>query len=219
MRYLSPYEKRKVRARRVRTALILIGVFIALTLLDKPLAHLFLFDASRDIGRFDWYKFLRVMGYLGTWIAIGSIFILHDLNRHRGAAIIMAPLFAGLLSEGIKLSVARERPVDGTTLQDGWYHFREPFSGFINAENLGFPSSHTAVAFAGCLILASFVPRAKGLLLIFAIGCGVTRLLTGAHFASDVFVGALIGGMFAKIMRHFASMYVEGVGDRFRTPI
>ena len=219
MRYLSPRERRKVRVRRVRLALILIGVFIALTLLDKPLAHIFMLDPDRQVGRYDWYKFLRVMGYLGTWIAIGAIFIIQDRDRHRGSAIIMAPLFAGLLSEGMKLSIARERPVSGTTLQDGWYHFREPFSGFLNPVNLGFPSSHTAVAFAGCLILAAFVPRARDLLVIFAIGCGATRLLTGAHFASDVFVGALIGIFFARIMTHFASMYVDGVGDRFRTPV
>jgi membrane-associated phospholipid phosphatase len=207
-----------VRARRVRVSLALITVFVVLTLLDKPLAYLFMLDPERGIDRSDLYRFLRVMGYLGTWIAIGALFILHDRNRHRGAAIIMAPLFAGLFSEGIKLSVARERPVSGTTLQEGWYHFREPFSGFINPTNLGFPSSHTAVAFAGCLILACLIPRAKRLLLILAIGCGLTRLLVGAHFSSDVFVGALIGVLFAKIMCHYASMYIDGVGDRFRSP-
>jgi membrane-associated phospholipid phosphatase len=204
--------------RRVRLSLTLIAVFIVLTLLDKPLAHLLMLDPERELYRSDLYNFFRGMGYLGTWVAIGVIFILHDRNRHRGAAIIMAPLFAGLLSEGIKLSVARERPVDGTTLQEGWYHFREPFSGFLNPVNLGFPSSHTAVAFAGCLMLAYLVPTARGVLLFFAIGCGITRLLVGAHFSSDVFVGAVLGVIFAKIMSHYISMYVEGVGDRFRTP-
>lgn len=219
LRYLSPLERRRRRARRVRTAIVLIGVFIVLTLLDKPLAHLFMLENAREVDRYDWNKFLRVMGYLGTWIAIGAVFILNDMNRHRGAAIIMAPLFAGLLAEGLKLTVARERPVDGVELQPGWYHFRGLFSGFSDASNLGFPSSHTAVAFGGCLILACFVPRAKTLLVLLAMGCGVTRLLTGAHFASDVFVGALIGVLFARVMCHFASMYVPELGDRFRKPL
>jgi undecaprenyl-diphosphatase len=55
------------------------------------------------------------------------------------------------------------------------------------------PSSHALVAFAGAAALARLFPRATPIWYALAVGCGITRLLSGAHFLSDVVVGALIG--------------------------
>ena len=219
MKYLSPYEKRVRRARRWWLLVFIIAVFVIISVFDKPLVYLFHIDLSRDITHFDLYKLFRIMGYWGTWIAIGCIYIIHDRNRHRGLALILAPLFAGLVAEFIKLVVARERPVDGTDIQSGLYHFRGLFTGFEDATNLGFPSSHAAVAFAGCLMLACYLSQARNALLLMAIGCAITRMLTGSHFASDVYVGALLGWGSASMMCHFASIYVPELRPRYRRPL
>ncbi len=220
MIYLSPYEKCRRRNLRLRTVAVILGMFIVFTMLDFPLAHLFYSSATRQIENHDWYRALRILGYFPLWIVIGTVFILEDRSRHRGLAIILAPFLAGILAELIKPMVARERPVGlDTSLQPGFYHFRGLFDGFIHhTGGLGFPSSHAAVAFGGMLMLAAFLPRARILLLLLAIGCGVTRMLTGAHFASDVYAGALLGLASAALLVRFAADHVPALRPRYRTP-
>jgi membrane-associated phospholipid phosphatase len=193
MIYRSPHEKKHRRLVRLRTLAIVIVGFVVAMLLDFPLLHLFYFDHTRAITEHDWYRFLRVLGFLGTWGVVAIVFILHDRNRHRGAAIFLSTLAAGAIAELLKLIFARERPVDGNEIQPGLYHFRGLFSGFADGSNLGLPSSHAAVAFAGCLTLAAFIPNTRRFLIVLAIGTAITRMLTGAHFTSDVYLGAIIG--------------------------
>jgi len=198
--------------------LFIFGAFVLLTLLDFPLMHMFYHKPLQHIEYHDWYRLLRIMGYMGTWIVIAAVFIAHDRNRHRGVALILAPLLAGALAELLKLVISRERPVLNGEIQPGLYHFRGLFAGFSDGSNLGFPSSHAAVAFGGCLMLACFVPRARSMLLALAIGCAITRMLCGAHFATDVFGGALLGWACAHMMCHFASVHVHGLAPRYRLP-
>lgn len=193
MIYLSPIEKKRRRFVRLRTFAIILTGFILFTLLDFPLLHLAYLGDDRAIENHDWYRMLRVLGYLGTWAAAGIAFILHDRNRHRGAAVFLSALAAGTLAELGKLIFARERPVDGNQIQEGFYHFRPFLSSFSDGSNLGLPSSHAAVAFAGCLMLAALIPNTRRFLILLALGCGITRMLTGAHFATDVYLGAIIG--------------------------
>ncbi|MGV6815308.1 MAG: phosphatase PAP2 family protein [Phycisphaerales bacterium] len=191
--YRSPSEKKRRRHARARTLAIIIVGFVIFTLLDFPLLHLLYLGQDRWVEHQDWYRFLRILGFVGTWLAVAIVFILHDRNRHRGAAILLATITAGSIAELLKLVFARERPVDHGIIQSGLYHWRPLFSGFTDGSNLGLPSSHAAVAFAGCLMLAAFIPNTKRFLILLAIGCAITRMLTGAHFASDVYLGAIIG--------------------------
>ena len=59
--------------------------------------------------------------------------------------------------------------------------------------DLGFPSGHTIVAFAGAAAIARLFPRAGPLAYLLAAGCGLTRILSHAHFAGDVVGGAIAG--------------------------
>ncbi len=199
MTYRSPKEKKQRRAVRLRTLAIVLAGFVILTLLDFPLLHIFYMGDDRSIEHHDWYRFLRILGFLGTWAAIGFVFILHDRNRHRGAAVFLSALTSGALAELAKLIFARERPVEGNQIQEGWYHFRGMFSGFADGSNLGLPSSHAAVAFGGCLMLAAFIPNSQRFLILLALGCAITRMLTGAHFATDIYLGAIIGWQVALL--------------------
>ncbi|MFG0246980.1 MAG: phosphatase PAP2 family protein [Phycisphaerales bacterium JB052] len=199
-------------------ALFIFSAFVLLSLFDIPLLHIFYHKPLQHIEYHDWYRLLRIMGYMGTWIIVGSVYIAHDRDRHRGLAIFFSALVSGAMAELIKLVIARERPVLNGDIQPGWYHFRGFFSGFSNGSNLGFPSSHAAVAFGGCIMFACFLPKAQRLLLMLAIGCGITRMLTGAHFATDVFGGALLGWGSARMMCYFAGAHVEGLRPKYRMP-
>jgi len=193
MTYRSPIEKKQRRFVRLRTVgMVLVG-FIIFSILDYPLSRLFFTGPDRSIEQHDWYRMLRVVGFMGTWAVVGIVFFVHDRNRIRGLSVFLSALVSGAIAELLKLVFARERPVDGNTLQDGLYHFRAPFSGFVDGSNLGLPSSHAAVAFGGCFMLAAMIPNTRRVLIILAIGCGVTRMLTGAHFSTDVYLGAIVG--------------------------
>jgi membrane-associated phospholipid phosphatase len=49
------------------------------------------------------------------------------------------------------------------------------------------------VAFGAATALARLFPRAKWVWFLLAAGCGATRILSRAHFLSDVMLGSLMG--------------------------
>lgn len=61
-----------------------------------------------------------------------------------------------------------------------------------------FPSDHTAVAFAIALPLAAAYPRAWPVW-IAGVLIGVGRVALGAHWPSDVIVGAVLGAIFGYL--------------------
>lgn len=213
VRYRSPAERRGHRRRRWRIAAVIVIAFAVLTVLDIPLAHI-LFNADRvHIQDSDLYRMLRVLGSFWTWLIVMWILRRHDREWDRAGSVFFAPLIAGLCSEGLKLVVARERPVEGDFLRPGWYSFNGLFSGFTEPNggaNLGFPSSHVAVAFAGLMVLAAWMPRARLILIALGIGTGLCRMLIGAHYATDVLAGALIGWWWARFFEPVALPRVYG---------
>ncbi len=183
----------------------LAGGLLASSLLDGPV-----YDHARElgkrIGRTDWSEMLRMAGYFPFWLVLASAFVLIDLRNRdaplrvrlrRGELILWPTMFGGMFAEAIKLLVRRERPLD----HDGAYAFR-PWSQelLLSGVGLGMPSSHAAVAFAGAFILWRMYPAAGLLWFAAAAGCAFTRLLTGAHFLSDVFVGGYIGCLSAELI-------------------
>jgi len=199
MPYRTPQERTHRWLTLYQLGAALIIAFVLISLFDFILLHtLTTIDpetnrVDRSFENDDWYTLLRNIGFLGTWIIASLAFLLTDRNTKRAVPLLVAPVLAGLAAELLKLVFTRERPVSDSIIQEGGYNFRFPFSGFIDGHNLGLPSSHAAVAFGGCCMLAFFLPRTRILLILLALGCGYSRMITGAHFASDVFLGAIIG--------------------------
>ena len=98
----------------------------------------------------------------------------HRLARLAGAALL-AVVVAGLAANLVKLAVDSPRPNLGASP--------------------GFPSGHTAVAFAGAAVLARGMPSGAPLFFLVALLTGVARLYLEAHFIVDVAGGAVIGGL------------------------
>jgi membrane-associated phospholipid phosphatase len=158
--------------------------------------------ATRTHLEDDLTRLLRIMGYVPTWLAVAVMFVLVDRARRdrltgvlrgwatRGALLMLGVLAAGALAELGKILLRRERP--GFMFE---YAFRPWDIEPLSSSGLGLPSSHTAVAFgAACMIARLHGPTAP-IILAMAAGCGVTRILAGAHFLSDVTVGAFVGWM------------------------
>ncbi len=207
MPWLSPIERRILWQRRGVIALAVLLALLLISILDRPLFGLLYVggDHLPALEREDWYRLFRIVGYLPTWLLVGAAIGLADRGTAhardaRAARLIAAPILAGLAAELLKLLIGRQRPIHNG-VADGAYVYKPLLSGFLDGSNLGMPSSHAAVAFAGALALAQLWPRARPVFLLLAAGCALTRLLAGAHFASDIAVAALIGLGAARALR------------------
>jgi membrane-associated phospholipid phosphatase len=147
-----------------------------------------------SVDQHDWGRLLRVSGSLVFWAPLALAVGLErraraGVSRSGAWKLLAAPLLAGALAELLKLLIRRERP----GLHAGTYAFRGFSERLLDSHDLGFPSSHSTVAFAGAAVLARLYPRAAPVGYALAFGCAATRLLSQAHFTSDVVAGGIIG--------------------------
>lgn len=211
MKWLSPRDRQQRRARRLAWGLAVGAVVLVASLLDRWAAQFFLSGDERIKAR-DWYQMFRQTGYWPTWILIGLAVALWLRARSpeksgaphgpgAGVLLIASSGLSGLAAELLKLVVGRMRPD-----QYGLYKFKPFLSGFIDGSNLGMASSHTAVSFGGAFMVLRLFPAAAPVALFVAAGCGLTRLLSGAHFLSDVTVGALLAYAVSSALARIAGV-------------
>ena len=149
----------------------------------------------------DFIQMFRGWGFLGTWVLIAITARLlakpdrpgamtgwrHHLYRKEWL-LFASPLLSGGAAEVGKLIVRRMRPHG-----EFFYLYRSWLTDPFRSSGLGFPSSHTAVAFGGSTILLLQFPKLQIPAIIMAVGCMITRVLSGAHYLSDGIGGALVG--------------------------
>jgi len=158
----------------------------------------------RKVYDFDWGRALRTMGYWPLWAAVSLALWLHDRvgstpsrpPGRRAWQLIASVSIAGIVAELLKLLVRRERP----SLHDGANVFRAWSDRPLSSSGLGFPSSHAVEAFAAATVLGQLFPESRALWWALAVACGLTRIMSGAHFTSDVVAGSLIGALIATIL-------------------
>lgn len=142
----------------------------------------------------DWGRMLRVSGSLVFWapLALAVWLAMRRAGQPRpGRAVLLfwGPALAGGVAELLKLLVRRERP----GFAGGAYVFRDFAERTWSTSGLGFPTSHGMVAFGGAAVLAGLFPGTAPVAYAIAAGCALTRVLAGAHFASDAVGGAIFG--------------------------
>ncbi len=192
-------------------AFIAFAGFAILTPLDPYLWRIIKVDNVPRLIERDIYQVFRQVGHLATWLILAiAAFLLLGHSRHRlrgwfrpGLALILSPLVAGAFSELLKRLIGRLRP--GIADDSGLYVFKPLFSAFTDDSNLGIPSSHATVAFAGAFILTRLYPTLGTLILPLALGCALTRLLTGAHYATDVWAGICIAYASADLIHRLVA--------------
>ncbi|MCF3642401.1 phosphatase PAP2 family protein [Rhizobium sp. TRM95111] len=102
---------------------------------------------------------------------------------------------AGAFVHLLKFLIGRARPELFVEL--GAYSFT-PFTGDIVFES--FPSGHSAAVGSFFGAFAMLVPRLRLLFLAGALTIGVSRVIVGAHYPSDVAAGLLLGLWIALMM-------------------
>lgn len=156
----------------------------------------------------DWGRMLRVVGSLVFWAPLALAVWLamrhaNQLRPGRAALLFWGPTLAGGVAELLKLLVRRERP----GFADGDYVFRDFAERTWSTSGLGFPTSHGMVAFGGAAVLARLFPGTAPVAYAAAAGCAITRILAGAHFASDAVGGAIFGwAIGALLWRRFGAI-------------
>lgn len=101
----------------------------------------------------------------------------------------------------VKRMIGRGRP-----------HVTEPLSPFLfkpfawAASYASMPSGHATTAFAILAAGITMWPRARTILLIYALLIAASRIFVGAHYPSDVVAGALVGIVGALMVRRWFAL-------------
>ncbi len=108
----------------------------------------------------------------------------------------------GLFTTIVKRFIGRGRPDVLDT--EGPYSFRPV--AWLDWVHQGFPSGHTTTAFATCFVISFLAPRSYPVMLVIAVAVALSRVVLGAHFATDLVAGAVVGTLGAYLVRNiFAS--------------
>ncbi len=117
---------------------------------------------------------------------------------------ILAGITAGIIARPIKEVLEMPRPpslFDNST----FFILGKPLT------TLSMPSGHTVTAFAIATAYFFSIPRGgrSKFLWLFVLACitGMTRIVVGAHFPSDVFAGAAIG-VFSGVLGSLLATYI-----------
>jgi membrane-associated phospholipid phosphatase len=103
-----------------------------------------------------------------------------------GMQTLLAHGIAALVSNSLKHLLGRPRP---KFVHSGEWQFTPSWASGLDS----FPSGHTTASFAVATVLARRFPPFAPLCLAVAAFVGLSRVLRGSHFPTDVFGGAVIG--------------------------
>ena len=140
----------------------------------------------------DCFRLVSRLGDGMFWyiLMVGTLLI----NGAEGAVPVLHMMIAGLvgtiLYKWLKGKTLRPRPYE--VCQDIW------LTG-TPLDKFSFPSGHTLHAVVFSAVALSYYPHLSLILVPFTIMVGLSRVVLGLHYPSDVLAGALIGASVAGL--------------------
>ncbi len=155
-------------------------------------------------------KWASLVTHLGGWIVLSIVGIAAVVGlafkRRRRAALLLIMLFVG------RMAVELHKLLTGTP--------RPPIAAeVLNDASLSFPSGHSANAMITYVAIALLVPvaqRNRAIAVVLAVGLafaiGISRVLLGVHWPSDVIGGWALGLLWVVLFMRLASARPESEG-------
>ncbi len=219
--FLTKDNQIKWRKMCVAAIVTLILVFAGIFWFDKPL---YMFMRGFDCGLWVWFDvflapkvwivatfvaamvfcakkcvkkncdFLNPCGKGNLFGYVRNFFV--NTKTNNAFLIFYSVLVAGIVAKVLKTFIGRARPIFFEAL-DMTGFFPPSLDWAFNS----MPSGHTAVSFAGLVMIGMLAPRFKAITWTLAIVIGASRVAIGAHWPSDVILGAFIGMVAADIIK------------------
>ena len=137
-------------------------------------------------------RFLSGNALFGPVLALLGVWLLWKGGRRGRVLVLMMaivlPLGDGFVVNPLKHAIGRERPAIGLT--DARLLMGKP-------EGRSMPSAHAANWFAATMIAFFYYRRSWRFMLPLAAAVAFSRLYVGAHYPTDVLVGAVLGAGYA----------------------
>lgn len=196
-------QKNQINRRMVEVAVCWMLLVLAwLLVADNEVAVVIAWLNSDEIGRiqpvFAVVTDLLLYPFYSLFLLGLVVGVVRKQAKFRGLALryLAAQLLGSVLLVRLaKMWVGRGRPgseLPGQFTGEGW-------TWTLDASLHSMPSGHTADLFTGAVMLALLAPKLWMRLCLLGVASvgGASRIVVGAHWPSDVLVGAVIGGLAA----------------------
>lgn len=149
-----------------------------------------------------------------TLIAV-TVAVLDPQRKTVVRGIAAATVGAGAFATALKHLVVRIRPRNVDVLEGGlWSTFRGwDHYVFADSARQSFPSGHAAAATALAVVLGAAYPKGRVWFFFLAALVCLQRVLTWAHYPTDVIAGAAIGSVVAQL-----TLRIPGLNCRTGAP-
>ena len=155
-----------------------------------------------DFGLSDWVLIPTLIVFVAAVIALRL-----PIGRYRRATyelglvasfVFIGVGLPGLVANLLKRSFGRARPEE--FIETGAFRFQH----FLNdASFQSFPSGHATTAIATAFVVGFMAPRFFRLILLMAVMTGISRIVIGMHYPTDVVAGFVVGVLGAYAVRNF----------------
>ena len=126
--------------------------------------------------------------------------------------LLSSSLGSGLVANLVKLALPRARPRDfDFTEGTVWDTFARRISESGTFQS--FPSSHTATAVGFSVVLSQIFPRGRVFFMVLAALVGLQRIVSSAHYPSDVLAGAAVGWIVGSVSIVLSQSFATDVGE------
>ena len=183
------------RQRWIVWSILVLGGVLALAV-DVPLSRAMVeHHALRRLHNF--LGSIEPFGQPAVVIAVSlGVLLCGGSRRGEGFRIVSCALAAGIVTDILKLCVARVRPRVFDFQKTVFDTFQGFFPGATEArlkhEVQSWPSGHTTVAVAFCLALSTIFPQGRWLFRVLAALVALQRIEAGAHYLSDTLFAASV---------------------------